>query len=266
MILRLISILILMAFAGRVSAQHIITRNPDEAAQQTAIVPLTKMDIVWKGTMNKTIPVKIAYQFYGKNKDLVVGTITYLNTKNQQSIPLIGHRYKEVLTLTEYQPSGYNTGLLNIDFSKSASHPSAFWEKPGSDKMYDLDLEKSNTTFPSPDITISPAYIYGKYYYQYGEKGYQGELDVHKTGNDRAAIDLSSVTGAPGRNIAWAKLDTVDAGKTTLTAPMPGVGDCKIRIQFYRHFAVVTYLGNGDCNSQFGANATLEGIYYKIEK
>lgn len=45
------------------------------------------LQLAWKGTINKTIDVMVAFQ---KNGELVVGSITYINTKEKIPIKLIG--------------------------------------------------------------------------------------------------------------------------------------------------------------------------------
>lgn len=224
-----------------------------------------KYDQVWEGTLENRIPVLLYYQ---EAHHLTVGKVVYLNTHAKQPIPVISHFQSEggSFILNEYDKTGNITGVWTL--TQKGDSLVGIWDKPFSTQKYGVHLTKKDTLIPAEPMTADPSEIAGEYYYQYGEKGPQGEWKIQRIGRDSIAVDAYGVTSAPARNIADVT-DTVALKENhfsyTVSDNWSGK-KCKIVIkgQFYKNFLWVTYINEHPCRSYFGHNATLEGVYYKI--
>jgi hypothetical protein len=127
-----------------------------------------------------------------------------------------------------------------------------------------LNLVKKDTALVSKKIETKLEDLYGHYHYQYSEEGYQGDLVIRKFPDSKAVFGITSVTGAPGRNLAQIDDDTISLKTTGFTYKLPDTDDCEFNVKFYKGFAVVQYT-QGVCSGQFGMNATVEGIYLKTK-
>ncbi|WP_160138765.1 hypothetical protein [Chryseobacterium sp. c4a] len=217
-------------------------------------------EISWKGFVNGKTPVFIHYQIDG---DIIVGEITYLNTKNKLPITLIGtleadHSYR----ILEFEKSGNITGV--ITGKPTEGNFKGSWFSPKTRKELVLDLVKKDTALVSKEIETKREDLFGRYHYQYSEAGYQGDLEIKKLPDSKAVFGITSVTGDPGRNIAQIDDDTISLTTTNFTYKLPDTDDCEFKVKFYKGFAVVQYT-QGVCSGQFGMNATIEGIYLKTK-
>lgn len=217
-------------------------------------------EISWKGFLNEKTPVFIHYQIDG---DIIVGEITYLNTKNKLPIPLIGtleadHSYR----ILEFEKSGNITGV--ITGKPTAGTFKGTWFSPKTRKELVLNLVKKDTAVASKGIETKTEEVFGRYHYQYSEAGYQGDLEIKKLPDSKAVFGITSVTGAPGRNIAQIDDDTIHLKTTNFTYKLADTNDCEFKVRFYKGFAVIQYT-QGFCSGQFGMNATIAGIYLKTK-
>ncbi|ANH83128.1 hypothetical protein A8C56_21005 [Niabella ginsenosidivorans] len=225
-------------------------------------------DHCWKGFIGSGIPVFIHFCShsirYGKYGNIVSGEIIYLNTKKQQPIPLIGYTDSgKHFILSEYAKDGAVTGIIYANADKETLKGT--WSKPSSEKTYILQLKACDTLIRSQDITTNPEDIFGNYYYRYGEKGYSGELKLRKINDQIALFYMFSVTSAPARNMAdLIDNDTIPIPAATFTYKVPDTDGCRIKVQFFKQFVVVSYPDEDACRNAFGHNATYEGIYYKV--
>lgn len=226
-------------------------------------------DLCWKGFLGKDIPVFLHFHPYNniaylKNTRLVAGNIVYLNTQSKTPIPVIGYVNTEGdYRLYEFASDGDITGLIEAKIE--GERLSGVWNKPRSNISYSLHLKAVDSALATKDITAVPDSIFGAYYYQYTDKGYLGELTLKKINEAQASFYMFSVTSAPARNMAdLIDNDTIPIPKPVFTYAIPGTGKCKIHVQFFKGFALVTYPPDANCVYSFGANATYEGIYFKL--
>lgn len=217
-------------------------------------------DRSWKGFVNGKIAVFIHYTQYG---NILRGEITYLNRSTANPLTLLGKRIDSSFILYEYMPDGMITGM--ITGRQTGNDFTGVWSKPGSDHNYKIHMVTYDTLINTTTLDVNPDSIYGQYYYQYGQKGYQGELTLKHAAEGKAILRLWSVTSAPARNIADIGEDTVSVKDKTVVYQIPGSDSCIIQIQFFKSFAAVSYLRNGGCNDMFGANASVKGLFYKIK-
>ncbi|OCA71848.1 hypothetical protein BBH99_13690 [Chryseobacterium contaminans] len=217
-------------------------------------------EISWKGFLNGKTPVFIHYQLDG---NIIVGEITYLNTKNKLPITLVGttdsdNNYR----ILEFEKSGNITGVITGKPAEGIFKGS--WFSPKTRKELTLNLVKKDTVLPSKKIETKLDDVFGHYHYQYSEAGYQGDLVIRKFPDSKAVFGITSVTGDPARNLAQIDDDTIDLKTTNFTYKLADTDDCEFNVKFYKGFAVVQYT-QGVCSGQFGMNATIEGIYMKTK-
>lgn len=217
-------------------------------------------EISWKGFLNGKTPVFIHYQIDG---DVIVGEITYLNTKSKLPITLLGtidtdHNYR----ILEFEKSGNITGVITGKPTDGAFKGS--WFSPKTRKELTLNLVRKDTAIVSKKIETKVNDLFGRYHYQYSEAGYQGDLEIKKLPNSKAVFGITSVTGEPARNLAQIDDDTIDLKTTGFTYKLTDTEECEFKVKFYKGFAVVQYT-QGVCSGQFGMNATVEGIYLKTK-
>ncbi len=223
-----------------------------------------KYGACWKGTLGKNIPVFLHYQ---KQGSLVVGAITYLNTKAKQPIPLIGTTYVDGrLGLNEYATDGNITGIWVV--AHHGDSLTGHWYAPYSEEQYPVTLTNQYTPVPASPITADLQNIAGEYNYQYGKKGPQGGWTIKRINKDSISISGWSVTHAPARNIANVNTDTVALVGNHFIYQVSTGDKCKIVMKgtFYKHFLRITYINDAPCHYYFGHNATLEGIFYKTKE
>lgn len=219
--------------------------------------------LAWRGTINQKIPVFVHFQ---QDDQIVVGTITYLNTKAKDAIKLIGTFDKESgYYLREFDQKGNITGIISgnqVDDSFTGR-----WYAPGRENKWTLYLTRSDTLIPSPKIKADMTNIFGNYYYQFGEAGYQGSLQLSPEVNDKLSFSLSSMTQAPARNMADISA-TVELNNAEFLYRISEQGDetdCTCKVKFYKDFAYVKYTKD-NCLGIFGHRATVEGVFLKLYK
>lgn len=217
-------------------------------------------EISWKGFVNGKIPVFIHYQIDDK---VIVGEITYLNTKNKLPITLLGtieddNSYR----ILEFEKSGNITGVITGNATDGVFKGS--WFSPRTRKELVLNLVKKDTALASKKIETNVNDLFGRYHYQYSEAGYQGDLEIKRLPDSKAVFGITSVTGEPARNLAQIDDDTINLKATHFTYKLDDTDDCEFKVKFYKGFAVVQYT-QGVCSGQFGMNATIEGIYMKTK-
>ncbi|RYE52166.1 MAG: hypothetical protein EOP48_17040 [Sphingobacteriales bacterium] len=217
-------------------------------------------ELCWIGTVDGTIPVFVHYK---QDSSLILGEITYLNTKDRQPIPLLGTIDDDgSYRLLEFEKSGNITGIIT-GFPKGELFAGR-WFSPKTRKGLPLELVKKDTSVSSPPASTKYQDIFGQYHYQYSEAGYQGDFEITQLPNSKAIFSLISVTGEPARNLAQIDEDTINLSTTQFLYKLPGTEDCEFRVQFYKGFAVINYT-RGFCEGQFGMNATVDGIFLKTK-
>ncbi|BAP30917.1 uncharacterized protein CHSO_1880 [Chryseobacterium sp. StRB126] len=234
--------------------------TPERSVTLASVKNNVGKEISWKGFLNGKTPVFIHYQIDG---DVIVGEITYLNTKNKLPIALLGtigddNSYR----ILEFEKSGNITGVITGNPTDGVFKGS--WFSPKTRKELVLNLVKKDTALVSKEIETNLGDLFGRYHYQYSEAGYQGDLEIKRLPGSKAVFGLTSVTGEPARNLAQIDDDTIDLKTTHFTYKLSDTDDCEFKVKFYKGFAVVQYT-QGVCSGQFGLNATIEGIYLKTK-
>lgn len=242
----------------KVEASSSVT--PERSVTLASVKNQTGKEISWKGFLNGKTPVFIHYQIDG---DVIVGEITYLNTKNKVPITLLGtidadNNYR----ILEFEKSGNITGVITGSPTEGVFKGS--WFSPKTRKELTLNLVKKDTAIVSKEIETKVGDLFGRYHYQYSEAGYQGDLEIKKLPGSKAVFGITSVTGEPARNLAQIDDDTIDLKTTNFTYKLTDTEECEFKVKFYKGFAVVQYT-QGVCSGQFGMNATIEGIYMKTK-
>jgi hypothetical protein len=192
-----------------------------------------------------------------------MGEITYLNTRSKAPIRLRGtieadHTYH----LLEFDKAGTITGII---IGRPAGPAfTGRWYSPTTDQELALKLVKKEVRVASVPIRAKAGQSFGSYSYRYGAAGRQGTCTLTRLGAGKASFELVAVTNAPARNIADVPLDTVSLTGSAFTYALPDAPNCAFQVRFYHDFMVVRYT-KGGCASQFGHNATVEGVYLKTE-
>jgi hypothetical protein len=245
--------------------QQKISRSDSLSSTQTATTADLKSQInkemCWGGTLNGKTPIFIHYQL---DSNIIVGEITYLNTKDKQPIRLLGTvEDDKSYRLLEFDKTGNITGIIEGTPTEKAFNGS--WFSPKTRKEFEMKLVSKDTLINSPSIKPEPNQIFGDYHYQYGENGYNGDFEFTKAGGGKAAFHILSLTNVErGPNIAEVEKDTIAYSGNKLIYKIPNSDDCEFRVNFYKDFAYIYYT-KGYCEGQFGLNATIDGVYLKTK-
>lgn len=218
-------------------------------------------EICWSGTLNGKIPVFIHYQIDNR---LVIGSITYLNTKNRLPITLLGTISEDNnFRLLEFDKTGNITGI--ITGKPGAKTFDGVWVSPQTQKEFTIKMVPKDTLISSPPIKPDLTQVFGNYHYRYGERGYSGDFECSKAGEGKMTFNILSLTNIDrGPNIAEIERDTISVTGDSFVYKVPGSDNCAFKVDFYRNFLYITYT-DGICEGQFGMNATVEGIYLKTK-
>ncbi len=250
------ALIILLSACNGQKEKDTVSQTTDTVNAQPGKVPL-QTETVWQGTLNNKIPVLLHYSI--KDGD-IAGEIIYLNTAGKKPISVCGSiKEDKSYDLYEYEKNGNVTGTIAC--SVTGEKLTGSWYAGRSGKEYKLNLSMKDTLIGTPNYATD---ISGSYYYQYGEDGYQGGMDVKKIGNNKIAFDISSVTGEPGRNLADVPTDTIEMKGNSFIYKMPETEDCEFKVTFYRTFLKIDYTKGPCINGPFGFNATVEGVYFKV--
>lgn len=233
---------------------------PEKTKDSATVKRPEGKEVSWKGFLNGKVPVFIHYQLDG---NVIVGEITYLNTKNRLPITLLGSIEDDnSYRILEFEKSGNITGIITGSPADGLFKGS--WFSPKTRKELTLNLVKKDTAIVSMETEAKLDDVFGHYHYQYSEAGYQGDLEIKKLPASKAVFGITSVTGDPARNLAQIDDDTISLKTTDFTYKLADTDDCEFKVKFYKGFALVQYT-NGTCSGQFGFNATIEGIYLKTK-
>jgi len=164
--------------------------------------------------------------------------------------------------LLEFEKSGNITGIITGLPTENVFNGS--WFSPKTRKELVLKLVKKDTVINSKETGTKLQDIFGHYHYQYSEAGYQGDFEISKLPNSRAAFGITSVTDEPARNVAQINEDTIALNATHFIYKMLDADNCEFSVNFYKGFVYVKYT-RGFCDGQFGMNATIDGIFLKTE-
>jgi hypothetical protein len=218
-----------------------------------------RKEACWTGTLNGKIPIFIHYQLDG---NIIIGEITYLNTKDKLPIRLLGTVEEDKsYRLLEFDRAGNITGIIVGIPTKKEFNGS--WISPKTEKELKMKLLPKDTSISSPPLEPDKNQIFGNYHYQYGKKGYNGDFECSKIDNNKAAFYILSLTNVErGPNIAEVEKDTITLTGDSFIYKIPGSDSCEFKVKFYKDFVYINYT-RGYCESQFGLNATIDGIYVK---
>jgi hypothetical protein len=218
-------------------------------------------DICSTGTLNGRTPIFIHYQL---DSNILIGEITYLNTKAHLPIRLLGTIEEDKsYRLLEFDKKGNISGII-VGKPTSTSFAGT-WFSPTTRKELDLKLMPSDTLISSPSFKPDSKMLFGKYHYQYGENGYQGDFELSKVNDTKAAFQIISLTDVEkGPNTAEIPKDTINFKGDNFIYKLPGSDNCEFKVTFYKDFVYINYT-KGDCESQFGLNATIDGIFLKVQ-
>lgn len=216
--------------------------------------------IYWEGQINNKLPIIINYSL---QENLVIGEITYLNTKNKMPIKLIGTiEDDKSFRLLEFDKSGNISGIISGKTKDNEFNGT--WFSPKSRKEYSFNLKKLKKQIKAVSNTINEKDIYGDYQYSYGKFAYSGELNIEKIDKNNIAFEILSVGNGEAPSIAQIERDTIKLENNSFVYKLSESDDCEFKITFYKSFVYVKYL-KGNCDGQFGMNASIEGIFIKQE-
>jgi hypothetical protein len=215
----------------------------------------------WTGHINSGIPVFI----WLVEKDSVFkGQVIYTQTKNKTPITLLGRRYPKDdarrIRICEYLPDATISGIYNFD--ELTATTTGTWFSPATRKVFNIDMVSRDTVLANIDSSFQSGQEEGDYGYAYGRKGYEGSIAIRWVDAHRLSFEIGCHTEAPAYNLADVDRDTVDVKGDYFDYKLGGSEHCVFRVQFYKHFLERRYLDGSDC--QFGFNATVEGIFYKL--
>lgn len=244
-------------------------KNISAGGKTDSVIPTTipdnvkhsAMDICWVGLLNNKTRIFIHYQL---DSNLIIGEITYLDTKDKLPIRLIGTiEDDKSYRLLEFDKTGNITGVITGNPNEKTFDGS--WVSPKSKKELSMALAIKDSSIISMDFTPGREQVFGAYHYQYGDKGYNGYLEINKVGNDKIDFDIMSLTNLErGPNIAEVEKDTISMTGRSFIYKIPNSDSCEFKTTFYQGFVYINYT-RGYCESQFGLGATIDGIYLKIK-
>ena len=215
-------------------------------------------EICWTGTLSDKTPIFIHYQL---DSNLIIGELTFLNTKDKLPIKLIGTIQENLnYDLLLFDETGNITDVLNG--LPTIENFNGTWHSLKKDKEYTFTLLLSDTSITSPEIKPIDNQIFGNYHYQYGEDGYNGDFEINKIVNNKVEFYIHSETDRErGPNMADVEKDTIAMQGNSFVYMIPDT-DCEFKATFYKDFVYINYT-KGSGWGVFGMNATIEGIYLK---
>jgi len=218
-------------------------------------------EICWIGALNGRTPVFIHYQL---DSNLIIGEITYLSTKDKLPITLLGTiEDDKSYRLLEFDKTGNITGI--IEGTPTEKNFNGIWVSPKTKRELTMTLSPKDTLISNPNIKPDESQIFGKYHYQYGEDGYNGDFDISKIENNKIDFNILSSTNVErGPNIAEVEKDTIAMTGNSFIYKIPDSDSCEFKVTFYKGFVYINYT-RGYCESQFGLNASIDGIYLKTK-
>ncbi len=218
-----------------------------------------QVHISWVGTINNKIPIFLHYSILDK---VIIGEITYLNTKDKKPIRLLGTiEDDKSYRLLEFENDGNISGIITGNPEGQVFN--GLWFSPKTRQEFQLRLSTKDTSIVTTNYQTEIKDIYGAYRYQYSEEGYQGDFEINKLTDNKVAFSIFSVTGAPGRNIAQVSTDTVQMRGNNFTYKIADTDSCEFQVRFFEGFLIVNYT-KGYCSGQFGLNASIDGIFLKV--
>ncbi|KIO75463.1 hypothetical protein TH53_20530 [Pedobacter lusitanus] len=210
------------------------------------------------GTIDKKIPVSLDFTV---SKNMILGNIRYLNTKAKLPIRIIGYvNTGGDYIMEEYGKDGTIGAVINVKWK--AGKLSGAWNPIGKKASYVIHLMLKDGE--ARQETFLPVTLAGTYTYQYGEKGYQGSIEIKKDKNNTYTYEIGSVTSDPARNQADASGTGIIIKDNAFVIDINK--SCKFDVTFYNGFLIISSLDKtGASNCEFGFNATLEGTYLKVK-
>lgn len=238
-----------------------VSLSPEQIVISVDAKSKSDKQICWMGALNNKTPIFIQYQLVN---NLVIGEITYMNTRDKQPIKLIGTvEENKIYRLFEFDETGNITGIIEGTPTQKIFNGS--WFSPSTKKELEMNLLPKDTLIYSASIMPEPNLVFGDYHYQYGKNGYNGHFKFNDAGGGKAAFNIVSLTNIErGPNIAEVEQDTIDLSDNYFVYTIPDSDDCEFKVTFYKSFAYINYT-RGDCENEFGLNATIEGIYLKTQ-
>jgi len=213
----------------------------------------------WTGTINSSIP---AFLWFIVKDKVIKGELTYLKTKKQLPITVIGRINEEGFKIYEFQKDGHITGTFMG--SLQGNKFKGDWYDPSTGKKLSFQFISKDTIINSVDTILQPTNIAGEYSYQFGQKGYQGGIDIVGINKKLASFDISCVTAAPAFNVANVTADSIRILNNIIIYKDPESENCQFKIRVFKGFLIIDYINNKyDCG--FGMNATVEGIFVKLK-
>lgn len=218
-------------------------------------------EICWAGTLNGKTPVFIHYQL---DSNLIIGEITYLNTKDKVPITLLGTIEEDkTYRLLEFDSTGNITGV--IEGKPAGDFFNGDWVSPKTKKELSLSLSLKDTVISSKNFMADAGEIFGDYHYQYGENGFNGDFEINKVKNKEIEFEIQSLTNVErGPNIAEVEKDTISLTGNSFIYTIPESDSCEFKVSFYKGFVYINYT-KGYCEGEFGLNATIDGIFLKTK-
>ncbi|MES2543774.1 MAG: hypothetical protein V4548_02735 [Bacteroidota bacterium] len=219
-----------------------------------------QVDICWDGFINNKIPVFIHYSIVN---ELVIGEITYQNTKEKKPIKLIGTiQDKNSYRLLEFDNFGNITGILLVTPNKTELNGT--WISPKTGKELKFKANKNEIVKIISDYKSNHNDIFGDYYYNYGKFKCNGNFNLIKNKNNLISFDVMAMGDGEVPNLAIIERDSIKLTGNSFIYKMPDTENCRFKINFYKDFVYVKDLG-GDCTGQFGMGAYIDGIYFKTK-
>jgi hypothetical protein len=158
------------------------------------------------GTLNGKTPIFIHYKL---DSNVIIGEITYLNTRDKRPIKLLGTvEDDKSYRLLEFDKTGNITGV--IEGKPAEKSFNGLWVSPKTKKELSMSLSITDTSVSTADIKPDENQIFGSYHYQYGENGYNGDFDINNIGSNKIDFHILSLTNVErGPNIAEVEKDTL---------------------------------------------------------
>jgi len=214
----------------------------------------------WTGTINRKIPVFVNFWYQGTN---VIGEIIYQDSKEKTPITLYGRLGNDgAIRMMEFdKKTGNITGIIQGIPTDESLYGT--WFSPVSRKEYQIGLHRRESTKKLVNIKADPAAIAGTYGYQYGPNGAVGTLFVRSVQGNKIEFNINANTGGPSPNLADVENAKGIIENNTVVYKIPDSDNCEFKIEFFKGFASITYT-KGYCEGQFGHNATVDGIFVKL--
>jgi hypothetical protein len=214
--------------------------------------------LTYKGLINKKIPIFLWYTIKDK---VLYGQLTYLNTKQNKPIRIIGTIENGEYRIFEFEKNGNITGILTV--SKTKENLNGDWFSPKTRAEYSLKLTPIDTVIHKDLTGFKGETNTGEYRFLFSKNGSEGYFKLSNLNKTNFLFEIQNNTEGPAYNQAIIENAKVQIKENIFLFSPSETRDCQFKTRLYKDFIIIDYIKDKDCG--FGHNASVDGIYLRTK-